>query len=224
MRVIIILIFALLTACSQGPTAAEQMYEHLEKAVDLEENFAAQQEPLLELERQEKELYDKIIQMSSSEFEESVKLSEEAIDIIEQRRDIMDIEKESIEAAKTEFDKVKPMIEELEDENVKEIAGNMIDAMENRFQSYQDLYESYMKSLDLNKELYLMLQNEDLTKEKLENQIDQINNSYDEIMASNKQFNDFTKTYNNLKMEFYQSAGINIQPADQLEQENNNNE
>lgn len=223
MRLVIILILTILTACTQGPSTAEQMYEHLEKAIELEENFAAQQEPLLELERKEKELYDEIIQKTSSEFEESVELSRQAIDIIHERRDIMDLEKESIEAAKEEFDKVTPLIEELDQEEAKETAEQMVEAMDQRYEAYLELYENYLQSLDLNEELYKMLQNEELTKEKLENQIEQVNESYDAIMAANETFNEFTRTYNDLKMKFYEQTELNIEmPEDEEEQEEQN--
>jgi ABC-type siderophore export system fused ATPase/permease subunit len=50
----------LLSACT-GQSAQEKIYDHLEKAVTLEDAFSEQQQPLVDLENKEQKLYNEII-------------------------------------------------------------------------------------------------------------------------------------------------------------------
>ncbi|WP_226034576.1 YkyA family protein [Aquibacillus saliphilus] len=207
---IITLSIFLLAGCS-GESTTEDMYEHMEQAVTLEEDFADQQEPLVELEKKEKELYEEIINLGMDEFERVEELSQEALTAIEGRAEIIEIEKESIELAIEEFRKIKPLIEDIDDEELKEVADKMYTAMENRYNSYISLHDVYSNSLDKDKELYEMLQSEDLEEEELKNHIDTVNSTYDEVLEANETFNSDTDKYNQLKQDFYQKAEIDVE-------------
>src|SRR5699024_6733170 len=155
-----------------------------------------------------------IFDLSMDDFDSIKKLSEEAISSIDKRRDKVELEKESMDASKEEFKKVKDLIGDLDDEDdkkVKEKANEMYDVMMDRYDAYDDIYETYMKSLDLETEMYEMLQDEDLEQENLSNQLDKINESYQDIIDSNEAFNEYTVEYNALKKEFYEAADIDVE-------------
>ncbi len=214
----------ILSACS-GQSAQEKIYEHLEKAVSLEDEFRKQQEPLKKLEEQEQELYNQIIDLSMDEFDQIKKLSKEAAALVEEREEKLKLEKESIDAAKEEFDKIKPLIEDLDEEQAeaKKIAEQLVDTMNKRYNAYQDLYEAYQKALDLDKELYEMLQQKDLTQEELQQQVKSINESYSAVIEANEQFNTYTKEYNELKKQFYEAVGLDVSYEDSAESESKDN-
>nr|WP_245345333.1 YkyA family protein [Halobacillus andaensis] len=199
----------LMVACSsQSPE--EQMYEHMEEAVSLEENFREQQEPLQELEQEEEEIYNQIIEMDSEDMENIQELSAEAGSIVEERKERIDTEKESIDEAKEEFDEVKSLVDELESEEAQDKANELIDTMDNRYEAYQDLYDAYQTALGLDSELYEMMQEEDLTKEDLQSKVDEINDSYNEVIEANEVFNQYTTDYNEMKKEFYDAAELDV--------------
>lgn len=216
-KLLLVLIFTALIAvgCNKGPSTAEMMYDHLEKAVALEETFQEQQEPLVNLEQEEKALYDQIIDLGMKDIEENQKLTEDAIALIEQRRNLLEVEKESIEAAKSEFDKITQYISELETEELKTKAENLNETMITRYEAYQNLYDAYMTSLDYDEELYKLLQSEELSKEKLESQVEKINQSYEKVISANTAFNERTRAYNEQKREFYELADLNVKYPDQ---------
>ncbi|QTN01439.1 hypothetical protein ERJ70_08150 [Sediminibacillus dalangtanensis] len=210
----------LLAACNSQSTE-EKMYEHLEEAVSQEDVFAEQQQPLVELEQQEKELYNEIISLGMEEFDQVKELSEEALGLIDKREERLKAEKESIESAKSEFDKIDSLVDELEDDQVQSTANEMISVMDEREQAYQALNEAYHSALEQDRKLYQMLQQEDLQEEDLRAQIDVINENYDKVIAANETFNDKTEAYNQLKQDFYEQAELNVEYENQSESESN---
>ncbi|MEQ2526027.1 hypothetical protein EKG37_09480 [Robertmurraya yapensis] len=206
----------ILSGCLNRTSTVDEMYEVLENVVTLEKDFEDQQEPLVELEREEKEIYSQIIALGMKEFDQIVSLSNEALTIVGKRQEFMQKEEDSIQASKKEFGKLKPLIGELEDENLKKKANELYDTMMERYESHDALFAKYTKGLGYDKELYEMFQNEELSIEQLEEQIAKINETYKIVLESNEQFNEHTKKYNEIKLDFYKAAGIEVD-----EKENN---
>ncbi|WP_449353994.1 YkyA family protein [Virgibacillus natechei] len=199
-----------LAACS-GESTEQQLHNHLEEAVSLEEGFEQQQGEITELEKQEQELYKQIIDLSEDELDQIQEISQQAIDTVDQRSKKIEAEKESIDASQEEFNQVSDLIEDLEEEETKAKAEEMYDVMDNRYTAYNDLYNAYTESLELERELYTMLQEEDLEQEALTDHINTINESYQQVLEANEQFNEYTVEYNALKQEFYELAGIDVE-------------
>jgi chromosome segregation ATPase len=208
--VVILLITFLLTGCESGPTPAEQIYVHLEKAVELEAEFENQQDPMVNLEQKEKELYDQIIALGMKEIDKIKQLSNEALTVVEEREMRLQQERESINLSRIEFKKTVDIISLIEDEKVKEMANQLTELMNNRYNSYEELYEAYSASITLDKELYQLFQKEDLTLDELEQQVEKINKSYEQVITLNETFNQYTTEYNTIKKDFYNSAGIEV--------------
>ncbi|MFD1038721.1 YkyA family protein [Virgibacillus byunsanensis] len=203
-------LLAVLSACN-GTSAQEEVYNHLEKAVTLEETFQQQQEPIAELEQKEQELYSEIIDLGMDELDKIKELSNEAIGVIEERSEKIELEKESIDSSKGEFVQIEPLIEDIESENAQSKASEMYEVMMNRYKAYSDLYSVYNESLTLEKELYTMLQEDDIEQEDITEQINKINSSYQEVIEANELFNEYTVEYNALKKEFYDVAEISVE-------------
>ncbi|WP_337192761.1 YkyA family protein [Halobacillus halophilus] len=200
-----------MTGCSnQEPE--EQIYEHLEEAVSQEETFREQQEPMVELEEKEQQLYDEIIALNMDQFDQIKEKSEEAAGIVEERRNKLELEKESIDAAKAEFDEIKSPVEDLGEENeeARDKAQELIDVMEKRYSTYEELYSAYDEALTLDAELYEMTRKEDLKEEDLKAQVEQINESYNQVIEKNEAFNQYTDEYNTLKKELYETMELEV--------------
>ena len=200
----------LLSGCLNKQTPVEKIYDVLEKVVTSENGFEEQQEPLNELEKQEKEIYDKIIGLGMKEFDEIKKLSDEAIAIVDKRKEHIDKEQESIGASQKEFQAISPFIDEIEETASKEKAQELYDIMMQRYQLYDELYQYYSEGVLLDKELYTMFKKEDLELTELDAQITKINEVYAKILTSNEKFNEKTKLYNETKLSFYKESGLKI--------------
>jgi hypothetical protein len=205
-----LLLLVTMIGCSSGPSPEEEVYETLEKVVSLEESFKDQQDPLVELEKSEKAIYDEIISLSAKDFDKIVSLSTEAISLVEERETRINNEHESIQSAKTEFETVDSHIEKIEDTDLKKEAEGLIELMNRRYTAYEELYTNYINALTYDKELYQLFQNEDLSMETLEEQINLINESYEKVITANNQFNEITDAYNKAKVKFYENAELNI--------------
>lgn len=200
----------LLMGCLGGPTPEEQIYETLEKVVTVEKDFEEQQNPLVELEKKEKELYDEILTLGMKEFDQIVSLSNDALAIVGDRETRINNEQKSIEASKKEFQKVDALISEIKEDSVKEEANELVSLMNERYESYEDLYTVYKEAIEHDKKLYEMFQNEELTLDELEQQITLINETYEKVVAANETFNKLTDQYNKAKVTFYQNAGLEV--------------
>ncbi len=208
--IILFLISTLFLVACSGESVEEQMYQHMEESVRLESEFVAQQEPLSELERKEQEIYQEISELSLEEFDQIKELADLAIESIEQRKELIEAELSSIENSKKEFDKIKPLVEGLDDEELKAVAVELLDMMEERYQAYLTLHEAYQTSLDYDTELYELLKKEDLEEPEFTEQIEKVNGQYQVIIDSNGAFNDATETFNSMKREFYNLTDLNI--------------
>lgn len=207
---VFILAAILLSGCINEQKPEEKVYDVLEKVVEKEKDFEKRQEPLVKLETREKQLYDKIINLGMKDFEEIKKLSDEASAIVVRRKEHMEKEQKSILASKKEFESLSPVIEEIESQKLKDRAKELQEIMMDRYKIHDTLYQDYSNAPQLDKELYAMFKKEDLTLDQLENQISKINEMYEKILSSNKQFNEKTKEYNEAKLDFYKEAGLEI--------------
>lgn len=199
--------FILLAGCSQPEE--EKIFETLESVVELEKGFEEQQEPLIQLEEEEKALYEEILTLGLKETEQINKLSDEAIALAEQRQELLDSERESIVNAESEFEKIKEQIDKMKDESLKPLANELYTIMKKRYESHEKLYEQYSLGIQYDQELYQMLKDENISLEELESKVDEINKVYEEVYSLNEEFNQLTKEYNEAKIEFYKKAELN---------------
>ncbi|MBS4189054.1 YkyA family protein [Bacillus sp. FJAT-49705] len=200
----------LLTGCLKQQTPVEKMYKVLENVVASEEAFEAQQDPLVELEKKEKEIYDKIISLGMKEFEEVTKLSNEASEIVDQRKTHIEKEEESIKASEKEFKALKPIIEDLKNPALKEKSLQLYEIMIERYKIHSELYLYYSKAIELDRELYAMFKNENIQLDQLEDQITKINEIYGKVLEANEKFNEKTKRYNDMKLSLYKESGLEV--------------
>ncbi len=200
----------LLTGCTNGESPEQEIFQTLEKVVELEASFEEQQEPLLKLEKEESAIYEEILSLGMKEFDQIVKLSQEGLGLVEQKEAALEEEKKSIEAAREQFEEVKASIESLEDEELKKDAQSLYQLMEQRYEAYMTLWNHYKESMVIEKDMYELFQTEDLTLEELQMQINNLNEKYDKINEANDSFNEYTEQYNEAKLEFYKKAGLDV--------------
>lgn len=199
-----------LAGCLDRQTPEEKMFDQLEKVVSIEKVFEDQQDPLVELEKQEKKIYEEIITLGMKEYDQIVKLSDDALKIADQRNEHIDKEKESIRESEKEFKKVDAVIKEIKDSSLKKQASVLQKTMEERYEIHDVLYKNYKQGLQYDKELYEMLKDKQLSFEKLEEQINKVNKVYEIVLKNNQEFNEKTDQYNKEKMDFYKNAGIEL--------------
>lgn len=199
----------LLTGClfeKENPVLS--MYEHLEEAVQIERSVEELQLPLTEAEEKEMEYYSTMTELA--DLEELENVANQAIQSAEKRMELINEEKEKISQSYDEFQLAIPYIENIEMEDVKEKAETLVEIMEERYDTYEELHQHYIDSIEKDIELYEMIYKEDVTVEQLEEQLTLINELYNEINERNERFNDLTAKYNEMKKSFYEIAELNV--------------
>ncbi|WP_040204731.1 YkyA family protein [Neobacillus jeddahensis] len=204
---IIALIF-ILTGCMEKKTPVDKMYDVLEAVVSKEKVFEEQQDPLVNLEKQEKEKYDQIIELGMKEYDQIVKLSDEALTLADKRKGHMEKETKSLNESEKEFQKVADLKGELDDLELTKIADELYDIMNQRYRSHEELYREYSNAIKYDQELYRMFKDKDLPIADLETQINKLNETYKKVFEANEKFNKYTEQYNEKKMSFYKKAGL----------------
>ncbi|MEY9866120.1 YkyA family protein [Peribacillus sp. RS7] len=207
--VILLLSLVILTGCFNG-SPEEKIHKILEKTAEKENNFTEHQEPLNDLEKKEKEKYEKIIELGLDEYEQIVEISDEATKNIDQREEIIEKEQSSMQSSKEQFNKIGEQIGKIEDEKVKKEAADLKKIMSERYSTYDNLYDAYQQSLAYDRELYELFKKEDLKMDELQGQIEKINTSYAKVLKANEQFNALTEKSNQKKESFYDSSGIEM--------------
>lgn len=198
----------ILAGCVGQKTPVEKMYDVLENVVSKEKVFEEQQDPLVTLEKKEKEIYDQIIELGMKEYDQIVKLSDEAILLTDQRKNHMEKETKSLKESEREFKKTADLKDELDDPELTKIANELYDTMMQRYEAHDWLYKEYSNALKYDKELYVMFKNKNLSLEDLEAQVNKLNDTYKQVYDANKKFNKLTELYNDKKLSFYKKAGL----------------
>ncbi|MFJ7728892.1 YkyA family protein [Neobacillus sp. NPDC097160] len=204
----ILAILFILSGCGAKKSPVEKMYDVLENVVSKEKAFEEQQDPLVSLEKKEKEIYDQIIELGMKEYDQIVKLSDEAITLTDKRKNYMEKETQSLKESKQEFKKAADLKDQFDDPKLTKIANELYDIMMQRFQAHDELYKEYSDALKYDKELYMMFKNKNLPLEDLEVQVNKLNETYKKVYDANEKFNRLTEQYNEKKMLFYQKAGL----------------
>ncbi|MFC0558775.1 YkyA family protein [Halalkalibacter alkalisediminis] len=198
-----------LAGCGEQP--AETIYQYLEAAVEREEPFGQQQEPLQNAELRENEIFEEMIALGLGDLDELTRLANEAIVSVEAREAMVAKEKTSLEESFMTFNKIETEIENIKDEALVSMVNTLAASMKTRYENYNHLHEVYVKTAVEDRVLFEMLKSEELELEELQAQIDVVNDLYVEVEKRKEAFNRSTDDYNQLKREFYEAAGLNVQ-------------
>ena len=191
-----------ISACGEEDVT-EEINAYLEETIEIEKEFEASQEKVFELEKEDEELYKEIIGLGSDDHEKVQTLADQAIDLLDKRSEYLKMEKTSLEDSKATFENIEPLIEKITDEEQQELTKKMYDTMINRYDSYEEVYKNYTDSIRLTKELYTLFKEEDFNQNQVYSVIENVNDSYEDVLEANESFNKETVLYNELKQEYY---------------------
>nr|WP_263328176.1 YkyA family protein [Neobacillus sp. Marseille-Q6967] len=200
-----------LTGCLNPQSDVEKIYRVLEKVVLVEKDFENQQDLIVRLEKEEKELYNQIMMLGMKQHDEIVKLADEALLIVAKRHEHLDKEIESLKASQKEFLKIKEIKENLDEPAQKKLANELYDIMIKRYDAHDKLSKEYSEALKNDKKLYEMLKDKNTKFEDLEGQVTTLNATYKKVLEANEEFNSLTSQYNEKKLEFYKKSGLKVE-------------
>ena len=144
------------------------------------------------------------------DYDEIKKLAKEASENIDKRKELLQAENERYTESKDEFMKTENLIKKLSDEEAEGKAEKMYDTMMERYEAYDELYDSYMTILKKEKDLYSLFIEEDTEQEDLTDHLNSLNEDYESVIETNEKFNEETEKYNKLKKDFYSSTELDV--------------
>ncbi|MGX5677795.1 YkyA family protein [Bacillus toyonensis] len=206
---ITVLSVTLLSGCL-GAKPEEKLYVAFESATKQEKTLSEDTKKLATLEKQGLELYNQIT-LEGKENNQVVKEKlDQAVTNIHDRKKVLEKEKATLENAQNEVKSVDNYIKKLEDKKLQEQAEKVQDIYINRADSFKKLYDNYGKSIQLEQELYKMLQAKDEKIKSINEKVKMLNQSYEQILSNKDKFNTYTNEYNQKKLDFYKQANIKI--------------
>jgi len=109
-----------------------------------------------------------------------------------------------LKKSEEEFIQIEKLMDDIKNSGEKKLVKQLYEKMMNRYTAYEEVYENYVDSIRLTKELYTIFQQEEIKDNDMYSHLAHVNESYDNVLKANEQFNKETILYNSLKEEYYQ--------------------
>lgn len=193
----------LLSACSIGTSAEQQLSDSLAKVYEQEQGYRDAQSKMAELEKKEQLTFNQTMELTQEQKEEvSVKV-EELKSSLSERLALLEEENDSIESAKNSLSTLDGIIEEAKDEKIKSSIADLQASMDVRYKAHDQVSVEYKKLTELQTALYEMLTNEETQQTDLQEQVVKVNEQNELVQSAINAFNDATKDLNEKKQSVY---------------------
>ncbi|MDZ5781675.1 YkyA family protein [Marinococcus luteus] len=188
-----------LSACGSPEGSIQNQWS---EAAGVEEDFAEKDEEMTELAQAEQKVFENLTSYESDEQNKIESSVEEAVSSVNERKELMEKEQEEINQAYDETVEAGDPIENLENKEMTEEAKKAQQAMEKRNEAFNGVHDAYMEAADEEIDMYESFNDGNLELEALEEQLDTINSSYEEVENYRETFNTETEVFNEAKNAF----------------------
>ncbi|WP_188456475.1 YkyA family protein [Virgibacillus oceani] len=191
-----------LSGCNHDAELAEKIHTKLEKSAQLEKAFTQDQQNLLKLSQKEKLTYDEIGSLTIAQDRELKRKIDEAEEYNANMTQLLQDTKESFDEAYRQVLTIHPAVNKIEQPEEKNQANKLIKLMEKRHDEMGHYYKQYTELLQLNHGLYDLIREEEVNPDEIDDQIAAINQANNEMLKTEKQFNQYTNKYNKAKKKY----------------------
>ncbi|MED4650096.1 hypothetical protein COM13_05155 [Bacillus pseudomycoides] len=199
----------LLSGCF-GEKPEENLFVAFENAAKQEKSLFEDAKKLETLEKQGQELYAQIIKEGKEHNEAVAQKLDQAVLNVGEREKILKNEKDALEKAQKETNSVQSNVEKIEDKKIQKQAKKVEESYKNRYDAFQKMNESYVKSMAIEKELYGKLKVKETKLKEIGEKVKAVNQLTEEMQKEKEKFNGYTKEYNEGKLAFYKEAKIKV--------------
>lgn len=182
----------LLSGCTFGDSAEQQIAEVLQQMHSAEEGYRSVQSDMTDAEQNEYKLFDEILGLDQEQTEELKAKVEELQSLVETRKELLATERASMEGALAESDFTGLELEDTE----LELASEIDTAYEERFTTYDEVYANYEKLIELQENLYGEMVTEDVSIETIRELIQQVNAQNEVVQQTVEAMNVKTEEFN----------------------------
>lgn len=197
-KIILLLICPVLflTACNNAETELNDFYGKFSDSLATEQELVSLNENYNALESTKAELQE---ELNNATIEEINSVSQNLLDNTDERLALLEEEKELMASSNEAFNEAREAAENISDEDYKQEAESLVNAMDNRYDAHENLTHTYVEALESEKTLFEYLTKEDITQDTVDehlNTIAEYNEPIDEALSS---FSAETERINQLK-------------------------
>lgn len=185
-----------LTACNNAETELNEFYEEFSDSMAEEQELVSLNENYNALESTKAELQN---DLNNATIEEINSISQNLLDNTDERLALLEEEGELMASSNEAFDGAREAAENISDEDYKQEAESLVNAMDNRYDAHENMTNTYVQALESEKTLFEYLTKEDITQDTIDehlNTIAEYNEPIDEALSS---FSAETEKINKLK-------------------------
>ena len=188
-----------LSACGSPEGSIQDQWS---EAAGAEEKFPEKDEELTELAGEKQSVFENLTSYKNNEQKKIESSVKEAVSSVNERKELMEEEQEEINQAYNEAMEADEPIENLENEEMTDKAKQAQQAMKKRNEAFNGVHNAYMEAADKEIDMYESFNDKNLELEALEEDLDTINSSYEEVESYRETFNAETKAFNEAKNTF----------------------
>lgn len=192
-----------LVGCQSDEKEAENIQDKLNEAAVYEEDFQANQESLEAYRDKEQSIYEDIIQGDIQERDAILEQADEGKTCLKKQNELVIEGQDYMEKAYETSTSIKSNIEQIEDKQEQDQAAELLNVIKERkgeIESYFDLYEDQLHTLYT---FYEALESDDVPLDDMSQQIDEVNDTNEDMEDHLKSFNQATETYNEEEAAYY---------------------
>jgi len=206
-----------LTGCGAAPTT--QIFEGFEKASAAEADVAEAVKTLSTLEAKDSKQYNSILSQGKQDNRNVQTLIDNSSKSLEERTQAMDQLKSMLDDARKKMGELDGAISNLKEEGLKKQATEAYNAYVKRYETFTSMYEKYGKWIQQEQALYNELKQKDTKLKTITKAVSDRNEAYRQVEQLKIQFNEYTKSFNTKKSEFYKEAGMQVTGTEKTEGE-----
>lgn len=192
-----------LSGCTFGASAHEQLSEALSSIYEEEKGYRDAQKELASLEKKEQETFNEVMALTQEDTEKVQTLVSELNDSVEQRLALLEEEKQSMKNAEEKVSAIEDVASEVKDDKSKTSIKELDKALDDRYAAHDKVSTEYEALTEKQTVLYEMLLNEETKQEDLQKQVAEVNSQNDKVQEAIQTFNDSTIAINELKSNVY---------------------
>lgn|SRR5699024_1165069 len=192
-----------LAGCQSDEKEAENIQDKLNEAAVYEEDFQANQESLQAYRDKEQSIYEDIIQGDIQNREAILEQVDEGKKSLKKQNELVIEGQDYMEKAYETSTSIQSNIEQIEDKQEQDQAAELLNVIKERkgeIKSYFDLYEDQLHTLYT---FYEALESDDVPLDDMSQQIDEVNDTNEDMEDHLKSFNQATETYNEEEAAYY---------------------
>ena len=192
-----------LSGCTFGASAHEQLSEALSTIYEEEKGYREAQKELASLEKKEQKTFNEVMALTQEDTEKVKTLVSELNDSVEQRLALLEEEKQSMKNAEEKVSAIEDVASEVKDDKSKTSIKELDKALDDRYAAHDKVSTEYEALTEKQTVLYEMLLNEETKQEDLQKQVAEVNSQNDKVQEAIQTFNESTIAINELKSNVY---------------------